>query len=183
MSEYYLDIETNSREQRPKPTDEVLTIQFQELYSDTGKPKGELTILKSWESSEKEMLIKFYDIFKPSEPFKFIPVGFYLTSFDLVLLYNAWQRTGCSISLTDLFYNHPCLDLKTSLVLINRGQFKGASLKGIFNSQLQGANVPVWYADKNYTAIERYIKEEAQEFIVFYTTLKSKMITLFRKGE
>lgn len=56
MSNYYFDIETNSRGPRPDfANDEILAIQFQRLDGRTGEKEGDLTILKSWESSEKEV--------------------------------------------------------------------------------------------------------------------------------
>ena len=50
MPDYYFDIETNPRGQRPDyKNDEILTIQFQGLDSRTGERKVELKILKYWE--------------------------------------------------------------------------------------------------------------------------------------
>tara|TARA_B100000315_G_scaffold123385_1_gene113403 strand:+ start:107 stop:352 length:246 start_codon:yes stop_codon:yes gene_type:complete len=58
MSDYYFDIEINPGGQKPGyKNDEILTIQFQGLDSRTGERKGELNILKSWESSEREIYI------------------------------------------------------------------------------------------------------------------------------
>ena len=68
MSDYYFDIETNPGGQRPDyKNDEILTIQLQGLDSRTGESKGELNILKSWESSERDILEKFYSIFSPED--------------------------------------------------------------------------------------------------------------------
>ena len=60
MPDYYFDIETNPGGQMPDfAGDEILTIQFQRLDSRTGERKGELNVLKSWESSERDILEKF----------------------------------------------------------------------------------------------------------------------------
>ena len=56
MAEYYFDIETTGTN---FDTDEIITIQWQELDRFTGKPIGELNILKRWESSEEEIIKKF----------------------------------------------------------------------------------------------------------------------------
>ncbi len=61
MPEYYFDIETNAKGSKPDvENDEILTIQFQKLGTVSGHKEGELTILKSWESSEKEILEQFF---------------------------------------------------------------------------------------------------------------------------
>lgn len=71
--EYYLDIETNARGQKPDiENDEILTIQFQKLSTRSGRKEGDLTILKSWESSEEKILKEFYSIFRPTSPFELI---------------------------------------------------------------------------------------------------------------
>jgi len=56
MAECYFDMETTGTD---FDKDEIITIQWQELDRFTGEPTGELNILKSWESSEKEILGNF----------------------------------------------------------------------------------------------------------------------------
>ncbi len=51
MAQHYLDIETTGLDPE---IDQIITIQYQELDRNTGEAVGELTILKAWESSEKE---------------------------------------------------------------------------------------------------------------------------------
>ena len=53
VAEYYFDMETTGLNFN---TDKIITIQWQELDGMTGEPVAELNILKSWESSEKEIL-------------------------------------------------------------------------------------------------------------------------------
>jgi DNA polymerase III epsilon subunit-like protein len=70
---YYLDIETTGLDE---VEDKIITIQYVELERGTGKPLGELTILKEWELGEKEMLRRFIDdspILNP-QPFDFVPI-------------------------------------------------------------------------------------------------------------
>lgn len=76
MVEYYFDMETTGRNLE---TDEIITIQWQKLDRFTGKPIGELNILKRWEfrekeDSEKEMLKTFLPNLK-CKPFDFVFVG------------------------------------------------------------------------------------------------------------
>ena len=78
MAQHYLDIETTGLDPE---IDQIITIQYQELDRNTGEAVGELTILKAWESSEKEILQRFIsdtNILDPN-PFSFIPLGFNLS--------------------------------------------------------------------------------------------------------
>ncbi len=173
MPEYYLDIETNAKGAKPDlENDEILTIQFQRLGTKTGETEGDLTILKSWESSEKEILGKFYSIFSPDDPFKFIPIGENL-SFDFLMLHNRWKRIGIEVPLKTLI-DHPYIDIKPILVILNEGSFKGASLKKFLRKE-DGAKVPEWYAQEDYGVIEDYIRREAEDFIQFYQQLKKEI--------
>ena len=56
MGNFYLDIETTGLDPN---VDEIITIQFQELGRNSGEAIGPLVILKSWESSEKEIIQRF----------------------------------------------------------------------------------------------------------------------------
>jgi len=178
--DYYFDIETISRGERPQLTDPVLTIQYQLLYSDTGKPKGDLVILKSWDSSEKDILTRFYDVFIPNpksreETFSFVAVGAHL-NFDLAVISKAWQRYGFDVSLEQVFYNHPYIDLKSTLVMMNNGNFTNAKLaKFGTKPALLSKQILTWYDNQSYADIEQYITDEAQAFIEFYMRLKKNM--------
>lgn len=178
--DYYFDIETISRGERPQLTDPVLTIQYQLLYSDTGKPKSDLVILKSWDSSEKDILTQFYDIFIPNpktkeETFSFVAVGAHL-NFDLAVISKAWQRYGFDVSLEQVFYNHPYIDLKSTLVMMNNGNFTNAKLARYGTKPaLAPKQILTWYDSQAYADIEKYITDEAQAFIDFYIRLKKNM--------
>lgn len=174
MPEYYLDIETHPRGDRPSLDDEVITIQFQKLNTRTGKPEGKLVILKAWESSEEEILREFYYIFRPERPFQFVPIGMNL-NYDLFVLHNRWKRIGINVPLETLFYHHPRLDIKPIIVILNGGSFKGASLDKFTGKQHSGAPIKEWYEQGEYKRIEAYIQEEAEEFIRFYRMLKREI--------
>ncbi len=173
MPEYYFDIETNAKGGKPDINDEILTIQFQRLGTKTGEKEEELTILKSWESSEREILNDFYYIFKPDKLFNFIPIGDNLI-FDFFALHHRWKSISIDVPLKTLIYDHPCIDIKSILVILNGGSFKGASLKA-FLGKPGGVKVPEWYANGDYGAIEDYIRHEAEDFIQFYQQLKQEI--------
>ena len=59
---YYLDIETTGFDEE---NDKIITIQYMALDEETGKPAGQLKILKEWESDEKTILKRFIEDFRP----------------------------------------------------------------------------------------------------------------------
>ncbi|MCX5718546.1 MAG: hypothetical protein NT055_01035 [Nitrospirae bacterium] len=139
MPEYYFDVETNATGEKPDiENDEILTIQYQRVSTKTGKPEGQLQILKSWESSEKEIY-------------------------------------GKDVPLKTLLYHHPSVDIKSILVILNGGEFKGASMEKFCGKKSSGAIVPEWYSKMDYPAIEKYIIDEAEAFLQFYQKLKIEM--------
>lgn len=175
MPEYYLDIETNAKGPNPDvENDEILTIQFQRLGSVSGQKESNLTILKSWESSEEEILKKFHSIFQPTKPFEFVPIGMNL-HFEILMLQNRWKKAGIEVPLKTLIYDHPHIDIKSILVILNGGAFKGANLGKFTGKTHSGDEIPKWYAKKDYAAIEKYIQDEAEGFINFYQRLKERI--------
>jgi len=165
MPDYYFDVETKGT-----PIDsELISIQWQATNSGSGLPKGDLVILKAWESSEKEIATKFHDIFQPESenPFIFVPIGENLT-FDLMVMWNAWKRAGIEVSLEKLLYNRPKIDIKSDLVRMCEGNFKGASLTMLMGNHVEGGEIPKWYEAGNYQAIVDYVKTEAEEFMKYY---------------
>jgi len=175
MPDYYFDIETNPTGTKPNyKNDEILTIQFQRINSRTGEKEGELIILKSWESSERDILERFYPIFNPEEPWTFVPIGFNL-SFDFFSLLYRWRVIGIEVPPKALFSDHPYIDVKSVLVIFNEGSFKGATLEKFTGKQSSGLKVSEWYAQKDYASIQVYIEDEADRFIKFYQFLIQRL--------
>jgi len=178
MADYYFDIETNPSMPDPKPNDEILTIQFQQIDSRTGEKKGELTILKAWESSERDILQKFYSIFNPEDYWKFVPLGCNL-SFDFFSLLYRWREMGIKISPKTLFREHPYLDIKSILVIFNKGSFGGAKLGKFIGKLDSGTKVSEWYKEKDYASIQEYIEDEAERFINLYKFLIQRLPSIW----
>lgn len=178
MPEYYLDIETKASDPEPDiENDEILTIQFQKLSTETGEKESDLAILKSWESSEENILQQFYSIFKPDNKWEFIPIGTNL-NFDLFSLYNRWNSINIELSLKTLLYGHPYIDIQPILVILNKGIFSGASLQKFTGKKHSGTEVAKWYEKREYAAIEEYIRDEADRFIYLYQFLKRKSVDI-----
>ncbi len=84
------------------------------------------------------------------------------------MLHNRWKRIGIEVPLKTLIYDHPYIDIKPILVMLNSGKFKGASLGNFTGKTHTGEKIPEWNAKKDYIAIEKYICEEAEGFIHLY---------------
>lgn len=170
MAEYYFDIETYSPGESPNPeTDKIITIQFQRINLRSGEPRGELKILKEWESSEKEIVTRFFNQFfrEGLRIWDFIPVGFNL-NFEWEFLISKFKKyLGKEFTSRDLHYKRPHLDLKPVVVLLNDGKFVGAKLDKFTNKSHDGKLVKEWYKNEQYDKIEQYIKDEAKLFLEF----------------
>ena len=172
----YLDIETTGLDPLQS---KIITIQYMELERNTAMPVGPLKILKEWESDEKTILKKFISDSGVGDkyPFAFIPVGYNL-EFEHKFF---WQRCMSNALQPIDILNKPFLDLKTVGVIMNKGEFKGASLHNITNKPHGGGNIPELYAEGKYGEIESYIKNEADEFCKFCTQLYVEMPQLLEK--
>ena len=148
-----------------------------ELERNTAKPLGPLKILKEWESDEKTILKRFIEDYRPDDEWAFVPIGFNL-QFEHGFF---WQRCiSNGLKPVDIF-NGPFLDLKTVAVLMNKGEFKGASLHKMTNKPHSGKIIVQWYDEKKYAEIESYIKTETDEFSNFCTWLYAEMPQMFEK--
>ena len=173
---YYLDIETTGLDPL---RDKIITIQYMELERNTAKSVGPLKILKEWESDEKTILTKLISDSGISKSYKFafIPVGFNL-QFECSFFWHRCISNG--LKPIDIL-NRPFLDLKTVAVIMNKGEFKGASLHKMTNKPHSGAIIVQWYDEKKYAEIENYIKSETDEFSNFCAWLYTEMPQLFEK--
>jgi hypothetical protein len=179
LAKYYLDFETTGFDPTNK---KIITIQYQKLEEETGKPLGRLEILKEWELSEKEILNRFLDIFGHNvNPWNFIPVGFNLRFEFLFLITRVKEVLGVNLPIKWLFYDKPYLDIKSTIVMINNGNFKGSKLSWFTNKKDHGHKIPVWYEQKQYQEIENYIKEETNEFIEAYQFLLRELPFFYEK--
>ena len=176
MTDYYLNIETTGTDVE---NDEILTIQYQQLDTKSGKTKSDLIILKSWgDSSEKEILEELLTIFDPrKDNFSFMPIGKSL-HFVLFMLHNRWKKYGTNVPLKSLIHDTPHVDIKSILTILNGGMHKGASLNDITGKKNNSAVIPNLYKNKDYTGIEHHIVKESEDFIQFYQQIKEKIPTL-----
>jgi len=178
MGNFYLDIETTGLDPEK---DKILTIQYQELERNTGEAKGELIILKEWESSEKEIIQKFITDTNilDSYAFSFVPVG-YCLSFEHKFLMQRAKMHG--LPPIDIL-NNPFIDLRAIGILMNGGEFKGSGLDKLTGKVSDGRNIPIFYNNSDYESIVNYIKMETGEFIKFNAWLYKKLPDLLKEFE
>lgn len=157
-----MDIETTGLNPR---VDKIITIQFQELDRNTGKPVSDLVILKEWESSERQILQEFIERSRVHDKywFSFVPIGYNLT-FEHNFLKE--RTTAYGLKPVDIL-SLPFIDLRSVGVLMNKGEFVGSGLDKITGKKQDGRKVPMWYANKQFDLILDYVKNEAEEFLGF----------------
>jgi len=188
MPSYYLDCETD-REGRDKPNpmkDKIITITFQKIEEETGNSIGKLNILKSWESSEKNILYNFLQktgwLENPPMQWSFIPIGCNL-KFDLMIIYHRTKEIlNYDLDLEFLFYLLPKIDIKPILTIANRGKFKGASLDKFSNKSNSGLLAYNLIQQKKWKKLLKYIKEETKSFLEIYQILLANLPILLKKS-
>ena len=186
MTEYYFDIKTANKD--PNDTKElasmnpitgkIITIQYQQIESQTGLPIGPLTILKEWEdgSSERNILQQFKPLIT-GYCWDFIPLGTHLY-FEFIFLKHKFKEYFNYDFSADDFFSRPMHDLKIIGVILNNGAFKGSSLDRFLNKE-SGYNIPVWYRNKQYDKIIDYIKTETEAYLKFWQKLKKELPRIF----
>jgi len=175
MADYYFDIETYSKTPSPSfDNDEIIAITYQQIDSRTGQAKDKLCVLKAWESSEADILQKFYTVFSPQEKWKFVPIGFNL-SFDFTSLLYRWRKTGTQLNAKGLFAERPYIDIQPILLMFNKGSFGGCTLEKYAGKKSSGSKVAEWYESKDYPAIQNYIEDEAFCFLRLYRFLVQRL--------
>lgn len=178
MAQYYLDIETEGF--KPE-TDKIITIQFQEL-DNAGNPKGSLIILKEWEMGEGEMIRTFYKKLFGFSVWDFIPIGTNLI-FDLTFLWAKFKKYELDVAPLDKYlYAKPIIDIKYSLIIANNLDFKGSGLDKMTNKETDGRNIPIFYKNKEFDKIEKYVIQETESFLECLEKLRIKLMEVFNKN-
>jgi len=151
----YFDMETTGLNPR---LHKIITIQYQCLYEPFLEPLSDLTILKEWESSEKDILGESLEVFIGEDPLDFIPVGVNL-AFDFRFLYHRVKYLmpeyveRYKSTLEYLVWQKPYIDLKPVLVMVNDFRFEGydrlveeyMKIKAREKPVLTGSTIPYLY--------------------------------------
>lgn len=172
MAEYYFDVETTGTN---FDKDEIITIQWQRLGY-TGEPVGDLNILKSWESSEKEILEEF----SPNltcYPWDFVFVGKNML-FDFSMLDKRLSRHNLGKFDLSCLRQRVTLDIRPILIMLNNCRFKGYQNLIPKTNSTENKEIPELYRNGDFDKIVSYIEDEAKDFTKAYQVLKSEMPSL-----
>ena len=168
----YFDVETEGFD--PK-IDKIITIQYQELDYN-GKPKGNLIILKEWESSEEEIIKIVYNELIIKDKWNWVIIGTNMI-FDLTFLFEKFKKYNLPLkkTLSEYLYDKPLIDIKSALIMANNLDFRGSGLDKMTNKESNGKIIPEYYKNKEYSKIEEYIKQETYSFTEFFQKIIHKL--------
>jgi len=179
LPQYYFDIETVPLDEYRSDAGasfdpckaKIISIQYQKLDSAAGG-QNELVILKEWEpgSSERAIVEQFKKVFIDKGIWEFVPVSNNLAFECRFMKYKLKQY--CSLDGLKLGHR-PMIDLKHVLIIANKGSFKG--YQRFLGKSGQAANMAQWYYDKNWSAIEQYIRKESEDFGNMYLILNQEL--------
>jgi hypothetical protein len=161
---HYLDIETTGLD---PARDDIITVQYRNIEFD-GTPAGPLVVLRSWESSEREVVERTWDAIR--DKWRFIPVGFNL-DFERAFLHHK-LRLHLGLDCSERLYREGFwLDLQQLVVLMQGGRLKGSGLDDWSPKRESGASVPEWHRAGEHDRIVRYVEEEADAFLALHRAL------------
>lgn len=186
MGHLFLDIETYASENDPqsafnpyKAESKVILIAYS--YYDSFKPPVENEIrapifLKEWESSEREILQKFYDFLKElQKKDQHLKItGFNVVKFDLTYLFGRMKvyNLASEDELHELLFNKPySIDLMQLSTIISEetrkyeqpwsiNQKKASEFFGLQAKEGTGKDCSKFYDQKEYDKIIRYCTQE-----------------------
>jgi len=118
----YLDIETYSPRKEPSFEDKIILIGLE--------IRGDVRLLKEWESSEKNILSEFYSLLKGKVGKETVTlIGWNLVRFDILFLtYRIWKHNIDSLAnIFEVFRKAYWRDLRLCLLPFNKYRFKGLS--------------------------------------------------------
>jgi hypothetical protein len=187
MPAYYFAMEGYHTGEKPDPSeDKLITIQYQKIDLTSGEPLGELTILKEWESSEKDIITKFYnEFFRPDIPVThFIPVGMNL-DYEYEMMISKLKKYNLPVITSyQLYYQRPRFELRPVIILLNDGRFTGARLDAFSSRKYDGSHMKKWYEKTEFKRIEYFIREETEAFLKLlqYLNNNKHRIGITKKG-
>ena len=159
MPRVFFDIETYSPGPRPTYNDKVIAIAF--------KPEGgEVTVLKEWESGEKQILNNFLEEMSQVERLSF--VGHNILRFDLpVIVCRASHHDLAPLKdLLRLLFDSYSIDTIQALLPGNNYFFRGLGLAdcarglGIETSSCPSSDILTRYESGDYEAITEHVIED-----------------------
>ncbi|MFQ5910945.1 MAG: hypothetical protein ACE5IJ_09545, partial [Thermoplasmata archaeon] len=178
MTEYYFDIETVGTDPL---MDKIIAIQYQQLAG--GRPVGDFHVLKEWEEGEKRIVERILEEKVLDPHWDFVPIGNNLR-FDIIFVMEKAQQYGLQEwdagKVKQFFFLKPMIDIRSVLILMNAGRFKGSGLDE-FTGKGKGVQVPIWYREKRFDDIIEYIETEKDETLALYNEVGSLLEAFGRR--
>jgi len=170
----YFDIETYSPGERPQFTNTIIAVGLTEL-------DGRLTLLRSWQKTEKEVLDEFYGRLKnlvEMRPRRRL-VGHNVLGFDLPLFIARAQayELDKTEDIIEVVYRQEVIDLLQCLLPYNGFRYKGLNaerLSRIFDLtpiEYTGKDISKLYENKDYEAIEKHLTSDLKFIIDLHEKL------------
>jgi hypothetical protein len=135
-------------------------------------------ILKRWDSSELDILKRFYPNLT-CKPFDFIFVGKNLF-FDFCMLNERLKHHGLGEIDLRCLNQRVSIDIKPLLVIMNDGNFKGYDKVIPKTNPTTNEMIPKLYKEGEYSEIIQYIRDETKDFVQAYQVFKKEMPKLKR---
>ena len=110
---------------------------------------------------------------------EFVPVGNNLT-FEFKFLAKKFNQYLSLDINVEHFVTRPHIDIKPVMILANGGKFKGCHL--VLGKKGTGANIPIWYNEKNHEKIIEYIENEADCFLQFLSVAQLTLGNMVDRG-
>jgi uncharacterized protein YprB with RNaseH-like and TPR domain len=159
MIRIFFDIETYSPGLRPTYDDKIIAIAYKTEDS-------EVTVLKEWESDEKQILTRFLDDIKEAERPNLI--GHNILRFDIPLIINRASDHGLGPTgeLMRLLLDAYPIDTIQALLPTNGFYFKNLGLTecarriGAETKSCQSSEIKTRYEEGDYDAITEHIAED-----------------------
>ena len=159
MTRLFLDVETYSPGPKPTYDDRIIAIAY--------KPEGsDVTVLKEWESDEKQILTRFLEEIKRIDRLSII--GHNILRFDLPLIINRASAHGIAPTgdLMRLLLDTYTIDTIQAQLPANNFYFKGLGLAecakriGAETRTCPGSEIKTRYDEGDYTAITEHVRED-----------------------
>jgi len=159
MTRLFLDVETYSPGPKPTYDDRIIAIAYKQ-------EDGLITVLKEWESDEKQILTRFLEEIKRIDRLNII--GHNILRFDIPLIINRASAHGIATTgdLMHLLLDPYPIDTIQVLLPANGFTFKGLRLEdcarriGIEPRTCLNSEIKTRYEQSDYTAIVEHVTED-----------------------
>jgi uncharacterized protein YprB with RNaseH-like and TPR domain len=173
MNLLFFDIETHSTGERPKYDDKIIAIAYK-------TPDTPVTVLKEWESDEKQILKTFLLEIQARQ--SLVLVGHNILRFDIpVIIRRAYRHRLAPLeNLMWLTLTAYPIDTLQCLLPTNNLYFKGLGLRdcvqrlGIQSATCPSSDIIIHYEASNYAEIVEHVTEDVLNTEKLFNAIKER---------